>query len=85
MAAAASAADRGTLVVLRTRTSDVKFRDFWREIFHEIFREIFLKYFKNFTMNYGCRLHSSLHSCSERAKRTLFFAKSARTLTHFIL
>jgi len=30
-------------------------------------------------------LSLSAHSCSARAKRTLFFAKSARTLTHFIL
>jgi len=27
----------------------------------------------------------SLHSCSARAKRTLFSAKSTRTLAHFIM
>ena len=29
-------------------------------------------------------ISSSINSCSARAKHTLFLAKSARTLTHFI-
>jgi len=42
-------------------------------------------YYRSFTSRSHPGYITANHSCSARAKRTLFLARSARTLTHFIL